>query len=347
MADITLSVNGTIYGGWKQADVRLGIEQIAGTFELEVTERWADRAEPWPIRHGDRCTLQLDGETVISGFVDELMPQFDARQHGLTVVGRDATGDLVDCSAIAKSGQWQGRTLLQVAQDLTQPFGIEVVAETPVGAPFVTAALQEGETVFEALERAARMRGVLLVSDGQGRLIITRASKQTIAAALVQGENILRGNATFSLRDRFSKYICKGQNAGSDFTTPEQSAQPLSKSAQDGGVLRYRPLLIVAETLADGKSLGDRALWEAAVRLGRSARPVLTVQGWRHAEGLWKPNRLVRVQAPYFQMDREMLIVSVAYRIGEQGTTTDIELCRPEAFELIPVPEPVEGDYTL
>jgi len=346
MSEITLTVNDMVYGGWKTADVRLGIEQIAGTFELGITELWANRKEPWPIRHGDKCTLQIDGETVITGFVDDILPGFDDKQHGVTIVGRDATGDLVDCSAIAKSGQWKGRTLLQVARDLTAPYGIEVVAKTDVGAAFSSAALQEGETVFEALDRAARMRGVLLVSDGQGRLVITRAGDQRIGTALVQGENILRGDATFSLRDRFSEYVCKGQNVGGDWSTPEQNAQPRSAAVKDSGVRRYRPLLIVAETIGDTKGLKDRAIWEAAVRLGRSARPVVLVQGWKHATGLWKPNRLVPVRAPYFQLDRDMLIVSVTYRIDERGSTTSIELCRPEAFKLLPVPES-DGDVTL
>lgn len=346
MPDVVLTVNGQQYGGWKKAAVRIGIEQISGSFELEVTERWAGRSEPWPIRHGEACTVQVDGETVITGHVDDVLPQFDATQHGVTVVGRDATGDLVDCSAIAKSSEWQGRTLLQVAEDLARPFGVKVIAETEVGAPFQRSRLQQGETVFEALERAARMRGVLLVSDGQGNLVITRAGKQRIGTALVQGGNILRGSATFSLRERFSRYVCKGQAPGSDFSSSEQNAQIESKPAADGEVKRYRPLIVIAESSSDTRGLNDRALWEAAVRLGRSARPVITVQGWRHADGLWRPNRLVQVAAPYFHLDREMLIVSVAYTIGEGGTFTELELCRPEAFQLLPIPEPEnEGDF--
>jgi prophage tail gpP-like protein len=346
MAEITLTVGGKIYGGWKKATIRRGLEQVAGTFELEVTERWSDRMEPWPIRHGDACTVAVAGQTVLTGFVDDILPSFDAAQHGVVIVGRDATGDLVDCSAIAGSGQWQGRTLLQVAAALCKPFGIPVTAETPVGAPFTTAALQEGETVYEALERAGRMRGVLLVSDGRGGLVITRAGKERIATALVQGENVLRGSATFSLRDRYSRYLCRGADVGSDFTTADQAASP-SGEAQDKGVNRYRPLILIAESPGNSAALRERALWEAAVRMGRSARPVATVQGWSHANGLWLPNRLVPARIPYLRLDREMLIVAVTYQVGEQGTTSELELCRPEAFALLPVPEPAsDGDFT-
>jgi prophage tail gpP-like protein len=337
MPDVVLTVGGKQYAGWKEVEIRRGIEQVAGTFVLSVSERWAGQNEMWPIRHGEECTLSVDGEILITGYVDDLLPFFDAQQHGVTVVGRDKTGDLVDCSAVSNSGQWQGRTLLQVAQDIAKPFEIAVRAETDVGKPFTTAALQEGETAFEALERAARMRGVLLISDARGGLSIARAGAERIATALAQGENILSARASFSMRDRYSSYICKGQNIGFDESTPDQNAQPKG-TAQDTGVQRYRPLIIVAENVSDAKGLKDRAIWEAAVRLGRSARPQITVQDWRHTDGLWLPNYLVPVRCPYLYLDAEMLIVAVTYRLNDNGTTAEIELCRPEAFKMLPTP---------
>ena len=42
MADsnlLTLRVGGQIYGGWKAVSVRTSIEQLAGNFELALTER--------------------------------------------------------------------------------------------------------------------------------------------------------------------------------------------------------------------------------------------------------------------------------------------------------------------
>jgi len=338
MPDVVLTVAGKQYAGWQQIEIRRGIEQVAGTFELSVTDRWAGTEQAWPIQKGDACTVTADGDLLISGYVDDVLPFFDADQHGITVVGRDKTADLVDCSAIVKSGEWRGRTLLQVAKDIAGPFGIDVRAETDVGEPFKTAALQEGETAWEALERAARMRAVLMVSDAAGGLVITRAGTQRVAAVLAQGKNILAARGAFSMRDRYSEYICKGQNTGFDYSTPEQNAQPKA-TAQDLQVGRYRPLIIVAEDIADTQGLKARALWEAAVRMGRSSRPQITVQGWRHGAGLWLPNTLVPVDCPYMYLSIDMLIVAVTYRIDDAGTLAHLELCRPEAFALLPVPE--------
>ncbi|KJS28554.1 MAG: hypothetical protein VR64_23960 [Desulfatitalea sp. BRH_c12] len=342
MPDVRLTVNDAVYGGWQEVLIRRGIEQVAGTFELTVTNRWAGQSRMWPIRHGEQCTLTADGAVLIKGYVDDVLPMFDANQHAVTVVGRDKTGDLVDCSAIVQSGEWRNRTLLQVAQDIARPFDISVRAETAVGPAFKSAALQEGETAFEALERAARMRGVLLLSDAHGDLVIARAGAQRIKTALVQGDNVKGGRGTFSMRNRYRDYICKGQNVGFDTSTPEHNAGPQGKAA-DAGVTRYRPLVIIAEDIGDTQGLKERAVWEAAVRMGRSARPVLTVQGWQHADGLWLPNFIVPVRCPYLYLDQDMLIVSVTYTINERGTQAEIELCRPEAFKLLPVPEKEGG----
>ena len=341
MPEVLLAVNGKQYGGWQSVDIRRGIEQISGTFALTLTERWSGQDEPWPIEKGDACQVLIDKEPVITGYVDDTIPTFDATQHSISVIGRDKTGDLVDCSAIVKSGEWKGRNLLQIATDLAKPFGIKVIADTDYGKTFSRFSIQEGETCFEALDRAARMRGVLLVSDGQGGLLITRAGKVRIATALVQGENILAGGGTFSMRDRYSKYICKGQNYGHDNSTPDHNSGPKGEAA-DANVLRYRPLLVIAEDIADAKGLKDRAMWEAVVRMGRSARPTVTAQGWHHTDGLWLPNRLVPVRCPYLKIDREMLIAAVNYRIDDKGTRTIFELCLPAAFELLAVPAHVK-----
>jgi prophage tail gpP-like protein len=340
--EVTLEVDGRIYGGWQEVLVRRGIEQIAGTFELTVTDRWHGQEQAWPIREGAACTLTYGADVLITGYVDDVLPSFDAADHSITVVGRDKTGDLVDCSAVAGTGQWRGRTLAQVAEAICRPFGITVRDEAAATEKFTTAALQESETAFEAIERACRMRGVLPISDGQGALVLTRAGTQTVPTALKQGENILSGRATFSMRDRYSDYVCKGQNIGDDDSTPAQNAQARG-TASDGRVaaMRYRPLVIVAEDVGTNRTLADRAVWEAAVRMGRSARPMLTVQGWRHAAGLWLPNTLARVTCPFLYLDDvELLVVAVTYRISEAGTLADIELCKKEAFDMLAVAEP-------
>ena len=338
---VELKVNGGIFGGWESAEIKVGIEQISGTFHLGVTERWPGQATPTPILPGFEALVLLDGAPVISGYLDSVEPSYDMQYHTLSLSGRDKTGDLVDSCAVYTTGQWKKRNLLQIAQDICKPFNINVIALVDVGDPFSSFNIQEGERAFEALDRMARMRAVLLMSDGLGNLVITRAGQQRITTALVEGVNIKSANAKFDWKERFSTYTVKGQHQGSD-TAPADHARGPVGSAVDTVIqsVRYRPLVLLAEDQGHIASLTQRAEWERNVRIGRANRATVTVQGWSYMDAatatLWKPNTLVRLRSPRLYADLDLLVASVTYRLDAgNGTTCDLELCRPEAFDLL------------
>ncbi|WP_374342564.1 phage baseplate assembly protein [Azonexus sp.] len=331
-----LQVEGAFYGGWKIVRVTRSIEQLAGTYELEITERWPGQPTASPMKPGQKCRLLLDGQSVITGHVDIVAPDYDAARHKIRIIGRDKTADLVDCSAIYKTGQWSKVKLDQLARDLVAPYGIKVIVEADVGAAFPSWNIQEGESVFETLERAARLRAVLLTSNPDGDLVIARAGKERIDQALVEGRNIKAARAEFSWKERYSSYIVKGQGRLGEDGDSAHSA-PSAKVA-DEVVSRHRPLIVLAEAHSQNATLRDRAEWERNVRRGRAARGSITVQGWKHTGGqLWQPNTLVSVTSPMLWLDNaEMLIVGCTYTLDEQnGTLTELAIAKPEAFQLL------------
>lgn len=70
---------------------------------------------------------------MLTGYIDDFIPSYDADNVEIRVMGRDKTGDLVDCSVVHSSGKWKGVRLEQVAADVCCPFGITVITETPTG----------------------------------------------------------------------------------------------------------------------------------------------------------------------------------------------------------------------
>lgn len=329
-----LKVNGAFYGGWTRLAITRSIEQIAGTFDLEVTERWPGVDLARPIKPGETCQVLLNGQPVITGHVDEIEPSISVDSHSLRISGRDKTGDLVDCSAIYKTGQWGNVKIDGIAHDLLRPFGIKTVVETDVGSAFGSYKIQEGETVFECLDRAARMKALLLTSNAEGDLVITRAGKEVVPARLTEDDNILNAGAQFSWKERFSSYKIKGQDRGSDERSGVAVAHVTSEVTDDV-INRYRPLIVLSESHDHGATLRDRAEWERNVRFGRANRGTITVQGWRMADGeLWQPNKLVRCVVPSLYLDADMLIVGCAYTLDEGGTRTTLTICRRQAFEL-------------
>ncbi len=336
MGDLVLTVDGRDYGGWQEVRVTRAMDTAAGTFEIAAAERWPGRQQDFSLAPGDPCEVRLGGTLVIRGYVDDAEPGYTGRSHELRIAGRDATGDLVDCSADFPGGQWKGKTAREIAVDLARPFGIQVHAEVPDGDPFGTFALEQGETAWEAIERACRQRAILPMSDGAGGLLLTRATASRKAVtALVHGQNILEARAVYSMRERFRDYLVKGQRPGDDNTWP--GANTPTGAATDARVRRARKLIVIAESPGDGAKLTERALWEARVRAGRSRQATIVVHGWRQTPdgALWLPNLLVDVRDPWLAIDAELLISAVAYTRGPAGTRAEITVVGPGAFDLV------------
>jgi len=347
-------MNGRIYGGWKEIRVLRSLEQGADIFDLALTDRWGDDRLPVPIRAGTPGELWLGDERIVTGYVDDAMPDYDDQTHTVRVEGRSKAGDLVDCSLAPEKGkplQWSGRTLLQIAKDLAWRFGIEVSAEVDEGAAFTRVAMEPGQTVWEFLERLARIRGVRIVSRPDGGLLITRAGTASYQTALVLGQNILRASGQFSSREQFSDYIVQGQVTGGsktwDATSAEGSAH-VSSQVSNAYVGRYRPTVVVLDEtdgIADAKR---RAEWQRNVAWGRGQGVVYTVSGWTAGtEGLWHPNRLVRVEDAFMGINGDRLIMSVQFLLDGRGQRTELRVMPREAAELIPLPEPDTSDEGL
>lgn len=339
MTDVTLTVGGQRYSGWTSLRMTRGITQIAGGYELTVTERWAGVATPRPIKPGAVAAVSIGGQTIIQGYVDVVAPNYDAQSHTLTVSGRDATGDLVDCAAIHKPGTWSKRTMAQIASDLTAPFKVPVKVETKIGDPFPTWSIEPGEKVMDNLDRMARYRGVLLMSDGLGSLLITQPGQYQASAALVLGDNILSARGHASLMERFAEYIVKAQQMGDDQVYGSNAAAP-SGTALDTAVTRYRPTVIVAEDQANIKGCKLRAAWQRTVRAAKSQSIVYTVAGWMAGGKLWQPNALVSVKDSFMGIDETRLIEQVDFYLDGSGQRTELTVVGRHAYDAIALPQP-------
>lgn len=335
-----LKIDGIRYEGWTALEITRSIETLCGAFTFEITVREYTDAPRWPLRSGAPCEVEIDGETVITGYIDDTNPTIDDRGYSITIVGRDRSADLVDCSAIAKPGSWTGKSIEAIAAELAKPFGLDVVAKVDTGEKVKKFALQQGETVYSAIERLARFRGLLAVSNAKSQIELIRPGTGAIVAELVEGENILPGSsANHDVRDRFSEYLVKGQSSGDDQVNGKAAAA-VKGDARDPGVGRYRPMLIVAEDQATTASLRKRAAFEASTRAAKGQRATIPVAGWRAPNGeLWRPDQRVSVKSPFLLIDGIMLITEVSLVKDERGSVTQLTVTPPEAMSLMPVPE--------
>src|SRR4029450_4375559 len=197
---VTIRVGGPDLTGWTRVSVSRGVEQAAASFACSVSERTTGvRLEPWVLAPGSPCEILLDGELVITGYIDTYSPRFDATSHDVAVRGRSRTADFVDGAAIVPGGQFKQLSLFEIAERLAGPFGLPVHPRAPIGAPLADVQIQQGESCYAVLERLCRMQG-LLVSDGPaGILTLTRVGSRRAVGSLVQGGKILSARAELDL----------------------------------------------------------------------------------------------------------------------------------------------------
>lgn len=346
---VSLTVNGKIHRGWLSCDIQLNLDALAGAFNLTLSHQWLEdgTVQNMHLAEGAPCSLDVDGQRLITGYLVDVNPSFAATAHHIGVQGADRAVDLVDCSAPVKD--WHGRTLAQIAKDICAPFGIAVHCLHDTGAAFAKFATNPGDTCASTLERLLRQRGLWAWSDGIGGLNIGAPKLQSPVDTLSRGKNILNAQAKRSMAERFSAYTVLGQHnpgAGSTDADDDDDDSPAPKlhptgTAADRAVSRYRPLILVAEAEGGGPSFAVRAAFEARVRAAKGHKPLVQVQGWRTAGGeLWQVGQTVTMDDDWLGVDGPWLISTVEFsQSGNGGSTARLTLSKPEAFDLLPQPE--------
>lgn len=347
---VHLHVGTEIHEGWKDVSITLAIDRLSGQFDVSLTDSWIahGQRERLKVTEGDACTVRIDGETVVTGYIDEVARDYDDASRRTSLRGRDKAGDLVDCSAPVQD--WRDRTLAAIASDLCRPFGINVSARSAAASvtPFARFATNPGDTVAATLERMLRQRGLMAWSDGLGGLIIDTVTASAPVATLQPGVNILSGQCTRSMADRYSAYTAMAHADGGADADDLEDADTItapSGSAADPGVPRHRPLVLVAETQAGGPTLASRADHEAKTRAARAAQAVYSVPGWKNPSGaLWRPRQTVTLQDDLLSLSGRWIITQVQFRqTDREGTVTELTVARAAAFAVLAEPEKATG----
>ncbi len=336
--DVTLSVDGDDYRGWKQISIGAGIERLARDFTLSVTWKWPGSTErPIRIKHGAKCEVRIGRDLVLTGHVYATPVKFSATEVTVSVSGRSLTADLVDCTVDEKPGQWRGQTVASIVRDLAGSYGVKVLDETGDSALVADHGVEPTETVFESIDRLLSLSELFATDDGRGRLVMARPGSEGRAAdALELGKNIKSGDAPLDFARVYSEYRCIGQRAGTDEEFGE-AASEVTAAVSDSRVGRKRALKVSPSGQLTPALAQRRVEWERDYRISRALRTTYVVQGWRQSNGaLWRANLVVRVVDDLIGFDRDMLITEVSYELGDAGMLTSVTVAPPEGY----VPEP-------
>ena len=336
---VTLLVNGSVFSGWENVRITRAIQAISGSFSLKITDRWKTGAASWQIKPLDSCKVAINGQIVITGYIDSVRNGIETNSRTIDVSGRDKTCDLVDCSYDSEKTEFINVNLEKFAREVCRPFGITVT--NLVGSLNVVEKLSHnpGETYFEMLNRAAKLAGVLLMSDSIGGIYITRAGTERLSTAIIEGINFLKGSVNLDFSKRFSSYKALGQNTFSGVDEDPGFSSQVSVTASDSMVHRYRPCVIMVESNANIGNAKMRAQWEASSRAANSSQVSVDVPSWSMKNGnIWPLNKIVFFESKKLGFSGNLLIGSQTFSQSiDDGTKVSLELFREDAF----TPEPI------
>lgn len=299
--DYGLIIDGVKWDVWKTMSVTRALDRMGGDFSVTLSQKPEQGFLSSTMQAGLAVQVEIDGETVLDGYIDTVRHSYDESSAEISVRGRDKTGDLVDCAASVDGPfEFNNIKLEKAVEKILKPYGIYLEVDVDTGAPFKRLAIQPGETAYEFIERVCRYRAILPVSNGIGGLVLVNPSQIRSSGELIYGANILRGDVALDWTNRFSLYVLKGQGEGNNESTAEEISSGEGR-ATDDLVTRHRPTVITAESQGFNQTLKERAEWQKKVARARAHTASYTVQGWyadADVKELWKPNVTV-VSTPF------------------------------------------------
>ena len=350
---IFLEVDGQQYEGFTEISVVRSVASLSGAFNFRATSK---QRNPLPVREGQACTVLIDDNKVIDGYIETVNIEYDSTSHTISIAGRDKTMDVIDSSTLTKelSGTLQIEAVIRKILDGNGLTDIEVINNVSGLAPFKDGDIESaevGESRFEYMERYSRKRQVLLTGDGSGNIVITRSgatNAQTSLLNVIGGDNnnIKSGRTSYSGTGLFNRYVVRSQQnpvalegAGS-ITASELVSQ--SGEATDSEVRASRILEIRPDQSGSNNDSKQFATWSKNIARAKSFGYSAVVQGHYQDEAgtrLWAPNEIVSVKDDFAGMesrvDAKLLIKSVEYKLSDsEGSTTEITCVDKNSYTL-------------
>lgn len=334
--EVTIITNGQAISGWTSIQITRTMSSIADSFRISFLDSWVKQFPD--VYAGLGCSIKIDGVKIITGYIDSITPELSANEVKFELSGRSKTGDLVDCDRIQAPFSWKDIDIYRLSREVCEPFGISVLLDNVLpGNRFDEISYEQGETVFSFLSKLAEQRGYILISNTTGDLVYTTAGNTRAEDSIIQGQNLASIKANFSLVNRFSNYVIKGQSIKKNNNAWTDSNVSIKAETTDEQISRYRSKLITADTKITTSSAQKKVNWEAQIRAGRSFKFTIVIPTWLQSNGdLWKENLLTYVKSPLFRIDGDYLLETVTYVLEPNDIYSELTFVDPVTYQ----PEP-------
>lgn len=344
---IFLEVNGVVYENFTGATVDIRLDALSNTFSFGAT---AEEGNLLPFNLGDACKVRIDNDLVLTGTIEVINVNYGSTSHSISIQGRDNTGDLIDSTIDVLSDITPPISLLSVIEKVISHIQSTITVSqefTPTDFEAATSLLspERGQNSFEFIEKLAREKQVLLTSDADGNVVITRSTAENFTAGILQNvlnasdNNIKSGSMSYDNTGRYNRYVFASQrnplasNKTSSTTIDDIVTQ--QGSVVDQEIRKSRQMVLVAETPFSSTEDDARATWEANIRKARGRLYNVVVQGHKINGAMWKINTLVNINDVFAGISGQMLLNAITYNFDVAGgSTTSLQFLEKNAYTL-------------
>lgn len=339
--NIYLEVDGVRYEGFTDIAVNSAIENFSSSFSFTTTVKKTKQGEIINeafIKLGQKAKVFIDKTLLITGFIEEIDKEVSPSSHSKTASGRDVGGDIIDSDIIQKSYNQRNfeKLINLVLKD--NGFSIEVINKVGILNLEATETIktEQGQSIFDFLDKYAKKLQVLLKIDKDGNLNIIREDNDVVKNMLINNytadTNILASRLKLSTIDRFN--VIEVYSQGNNKTHSKTGISQKGK-AVDTQIRSTRRKILTMNTASESKSLKALAEWNIQLRKAKGSRYTCTTLGFYSSNNtLWQPNTLVDIIDYDMEVQGTFLIQGVTFNQNLQGSFTNLDIVEQGSFSI-------------
>ena len=354
---LTLEIQGQEYNNFLSARVGYSMREGSGTFSFKAA---SSTPTDFPARVGDTVKVLADGATVLTGFVDAINVRYDKNSHNIAIEGRSRTMDLID-SSLDELNFTAPISLVTVAEKIIDNVfeqeiiplllieKLKVINEVPDLKDFEKGeliAVDAGQNAFDLIEQYCRKRQVLITTNFDGDVVLTRNVENDTGLKLINKigspeNNIKRAFMSSDISRRFNLYRVRSQTNMSAFnlsggSTTAEIASNINGQVNDNTIRQSRKIVFVSENAEDDTNALQRATWESNIRRTEGFSYEAAVFGHTNDnDEPWSVNELIRVTDEFADIDALLLIERVDMSFDkEKGSQTDLTMVVQDAYKV-------------
>lgn len=278
------------------------------------------------FKPGTPVSISSNGSLMLVGKIENTKIKLNKGTHNVTITGKSQGADCIKGHVDHDKHEWRKKDLVEIANDTGT--GVSFKSDEQLSKIPVTRA-SVGQKAFTYLDKLARKQGLFLCGEPDGTVNITKHGKYRHAPGIVEGVNLLDGEAEFSDEERYEETKVKGHQP---IGTGEKNFR-YEETAKDSGASKGPKRILTPRTALSRAEAKQKAEQSANFGYGQSVKMSAEQQGFRDLGGLlWVPGWLVYVVSPSCGVKMELAIDQVEWSQSNSGSFSKLSLVHPSAL---------------